>query len=458
MTRHVRSTSSGPWTPNAGAQEAFANDWQHRFVALEGGWGSGKTWVGARKLVLAHVINALDKRKQPTGIVSAVGAPTYRSARDFDLPELEAALRESNIGYQWIASDHALLLPDFSSSRKRSRILIRTADRPELITGWQAPIIWLDEPTRFRQRVDDPRHDPFLQFSGRLRHPSAKLTQMMLTYTHEGDRSIVCRFMRADPANRATYRLPTSENPHVAAFEAALRKQLTPELAKQYLEGYPTTLGSTRVFNTFAAARHIDSSLRWKRELPWHLSVDFNISPGMHALLGQHDKARDLYSAVYELHAPAMDVRTLAERLVKQLTQLAAGQCNKPTLHIFGDATGANRWAGTGESCYQVLVNALGELGWPCRLRVPRSNPPVTDRVNAMNLAMADMAGRSHWVCHPRCVRLIDDLQQLRRDAHGRVDKSDPTRGHASDAESYRVWYLRPLVRPKSDAMLRVGA
>jgi hypothetical protein len=33
------------WTPNYGGQADFAFDDAHRYAALAGGWGSGKTWI-----------------------------------------------------------------------------------------------------------------------------------------------------------------------------------------------------------------------------------------------------------------------------------------------------------------------------------------------------------------------------------------------------------------------------
>ena len=40
--------------PNPGGQEEFALDWTHFIVGLEGGWYSGKTFIGARKLITLH--------------------------------------------------------------------------------------------------------------------------------------------------------------------------------------------------------------------------------------------------------------------------------------------------------------------------------------------------------------------------------------------------------------------
>ena len=48
------------FVPNAGAQYEFMRDFEHRFCALAGGWGIGKSWAGSRKSIMLHVHNAFD--------------------------------------------------------------------------------------------------------------------------------------------------------------------------------------------------------------------------------------------------------------------------------------------------------------------------------------------------------------------------------------------------------------
>ena len=60
-----------------------------------------------------------------------------------------------------------------------------------------------------------------------------------------------------------------------------------------------------------------------------------------------------------------------------------------------------------------------------------------------MNVTMLDLAGDIHWKCHSRCERLIEDMHRLRRDESGEIDTRNPRLGHASDAEGYRVAFLR---------------
>ena len=79
------------------------------------------------------------------------------------------------------------------------------------------------------------------------------------------------------------------------------------------------------------------------------------------------------------------------------------------------------------------------------RIRVPKANPFVTDRLMAFNVALYSMDSRVHWKCRSSCARLLTDLEELRRADDGGLDKSEDTLSHSSDAEGYRIEYLRPV-------------
>jgi hypothetical protein len=166
----------------------------------------------------------------------------------------------------------------------------------------------------------------------------------------------------------------------------------------------------------------------------------------MHAILGQHLADRDLLTSVYEIHAPRMSVK----ELVPELAILLRAEPTTMPLQIFGDASGNSAWAGGGESCYDVLGEHLRAANLPFQLRVPRSNPAVADRVNAVNCALQDATGRVRYKVHPRCEQLITDFRQMRWLPDGSPDKRDRRRSHASDADGYRVHYLMPIRRSQT--------
>jgi hypothetical protein len=440
-------------SPNAGGQAAFMEDYKHRYCALAGGWFAGKTWAGARKLLDLHLSNAFDAKDRPTFVKSAVIAPTYQLANDFDIPELRRAMTEMNLSFDFIADPkrYCFVLPELGTRAEPSEILIRSADAPERITGWTVGALWGDEAARWKCDAANPLADPFMQADARLRDPRASFLQFLLTFTHEGDDTRVYRdFEREPKPDHCLYRSGTFENPHAQQFGEVQRQQLSADLAAQYLDGRAISTAGQRMYGSFDEPRNLDASLESSRDHPLQLAVDFNIEPGMHAILGQHLSDRDLVTSLAEIHEPRMNVKRMVTALSELLNRDFPDRRADAPLQIFGDASGGSAWAGGGESCYDVLYEHLRAAGIAFQMRVPRSNPPVADRVNAVNCALCDATGRVRYKIHPRCVRLIADYRSMRWATDGSPDKRDRQRSHASDADGYRVHYLLPIRRTQT--------
>lgn len=185
---------------------------------------------------------------------------------------------------------------------------------------------------------------------------------------------------------------------------------------------------------------NIDNTVAFRPDLPLHLSVDFNIAPGMHVMLGQFDPIADQAWTIDEIHASRMSVEGACAELPRRLSALDA----RPTkIEVFGDPAGSSKWAGTGQSQYDILAKGLQPLGIETAFRVANSHPPVVDRVNTFNYTLKDIDTTVRYRVHPRCERLIRDLAAVQLDAKGGIDKSDPDLTHASDGEGYRIHELR---------------
>jgi len=438
------ATSDASPKPYDGGQADFAADWSNRFIALEGGWMSGKTWVGARKLITLHLFNAFDAHGRATFVPSVAVAPTFANARDYVCPNITDALDEIGCNWSWSPSTQEYTLHDLGTLRRPSKIMIRSAEKPERITGWEVGAAWGDEPSRWSSLRPDvePTRDPLLQLTGRIRHPAAKLVQGMFTYTNEGDTTSVYDMFHSHRPGHALYRALTRDNPAAADFYAAQRALLSPELIRQYLDGDAVPMRGQALYPPYDEAVHVRDDIKLASERPLQMMFDFNISPGMHALLGQYDQATDTLIVTEEFHGPRVDVITLLGMFEQWVS--THGGFVWPELEVFGDATGKSAWAGTGETCYSIIQQKLEVMGIPYRFRVPRANPPVVDRLNAFCVAMRDVVGKSHWYCTSRCKRLIGDLEKMRRGPDGKIDKREHDRSHASDAEGYRIHYLRP--------------
>jgi hypothetical protein len=194
----------------------------------------------------------------------------------------------------------------------------------------------------------------------------------MFTYTNEGDSTRVYREFHSGRPDHALYRASTRENPAVREFYERQSEMLSEQLRKQYLEGEAISLRGARVYPVFDEDPHVDESLSLTDVLPLHVAVDFNIAPGMHAEIGQYRPDRDLFTVVHEIHEPSLDVRGLSQKLQLLIREL--GGFKFPQLHVFGDASGSARWAGT-----VVLSDSrCGAGDDECSLSFPRTKdePP----------------------------------------------------------------------------------
>jgi len=433
--------------PNVGGQQAFMEDYDHRYCALAGGWYAGKTWAGARKMANIHAHNAVDDNDDATYVNSLMVAQDYQIARAQNIPEIEAAFQEMGIDCEFVADPkkHWFVIPEFGTKARPSLVYVRSAEAPEKINSFSVGQAWGDEVARWMVSLDNPRRDPMLQVKGRIRGTNVRIMQFNMTFTHEGDDTAVYRDFEEKPKpEHVLYRAGTFENPAGVEFAKDIAGQLTAELGEQYIQGKAASFRGGKVYGAFVYDDNVQPDLILDKSLPLHLSMDFNISPGMHGIVGQHFPGQDIATAVHELHAKGMSALQMLNAFKVLIATLGGWQW--PELLVYGDASGSGRFEATGESAWQV-VTAWFKANLPevkARFMIASSNPLVCDRVNSMNCALKSMAGKVRYKIHPRCERLIDDMKLLKWDGN-EIGKQDRKLSHASDADGYRIYWLMPI-------------
>lgn len=207
----------------------------------------------------------------------------------------------------------------------------------------------------------------------------------------------------------------------------------------------PKGFGDSRIYSKFSDVRNVDPDVELRSGLPLHLSMDFNVRPGMHAEIGQHWTADDTIVAVHELHEGGMDVRKCMIAF-ESWWNTNNGRKRFPEIHVFGDSSGNARTLTTSESCYDLVKQKLNQMGVAYRIRVPAQAPGVRNSIDDFNEALCDVNDQVHYLIHPRCEKLITDLKKVQPDKAGYPDKDvDPDLTHASDAERYRVTRIRRI-------------
>jgi hypothetical protein len=208
----------------------------------------------------------------------------------------------------------------------------------------------------------------------------------------------------------------------------------------------PQGVGSGRAYANYIPAVHEDKGVGLRKDLPLQLSFDFNVNPGVHCIVGQYDQRADLFTAVHEVYGPRQKTRGTMHALKKLIQSLGGWQW--PEIQVFGDRNGNSEHTTTDSTDYHIIGEELAGCGRPVRMRVQTKNPPIKRRMISFNEALRDGRGDVHYRVNPlTCPRLCRDLRNVKEDEDGLIDKSNPDLTHPSDAEGYRITYLRPAVQ-----------
>ena len=117
---------------------------------------------------------------------------------------------------------------------------------------------------------------------------------------------------------------------------------------------------------------------------------------------------------------------------------------------VYGDAAGSSRSTKAAVSDYR-LIDEVFRPAFGTRFLgadVPKANPPIVDRINAVNRELRE----DRVVIHPQCKRLLDDLARVAwKDGSRVIDKTgDRNLTHASDAIGYWIHREAPVRGPRT--------
>tara|TARA_R100000655_G_scaffold35282_2_gene68659 strand:+ start:510 stop:1721 length:1212 start_codon:yes stop_codon:yes gene_type:complete len=244
-------------------------------------------------------------------------------------------------------------------------------------------------------------------------------------YNHFHD--IFLRGQGGNP-NWKSWQFKTIEHGYVDAEEIALAKEnMDARTFSQEFEATFETVQNRAAYN-FDRNIHLKSDAESSPKV--YVGMDFNV---------------DWMTAVKVYEYTNQTIHYADEiRLTNSNTEEMAREIKKrwPEVNtIFPDSAGSAR-STTGKSDHQILR----DFGF--RIIARKANPPVKDRLNALNRKLKDANGKISMTVDPKCLYLIKDLEQCQRDKSGTLDKrSDDSLSHALDACSYLIAYKWPIVK-----------
>jgi len=339
-------------------------------------------------------------------------------------------------------------------------VYVTGLDRPERIEG--NPIDWVgvDEIGNCRPSAWPEHIRPALSERG----GQAWLFGVPEGRNHYWDMAQQAQIGQAEtPDTWAFFTWPSADILDAREIELAKSELDDLTFRQEYMADFVTFAG--RCYYAFDRQTHATECLMYDPSRPLCLCFDFNVSPGVCAVVqdltytGDNAKVARTFTAVVDEVWIRRDsntrkvCRAIAERYG---THPAEVRC-------YGDSTGGAK--GTAKlqgSDWDIIRDCLGPV-FRGRLtfRVPPSNPSERSRLNAMNSRLLSTDGTVHLLVDPRCVHVVQDFEglALKADGSGEIDKRrDPALSHLSDAVGYHVWKEHPVGGPQAGMVWVDGA
>lgn len=406
----------------------------HKFRAFVAGFGSGKTWVGSAG-ICKHVW-------EWPRINSGYFAPTYPQIRDIFFPTIEEVAFDWGLKVKTKESDKEVEF--YAGGRYRSTTICRSMEKPQTIVGFKIGHALVDEldvlPVLKAQHA-------WRKIIARMRYNEHGLKNGVdVTTTPEGFKFVHQQFMkqlREKPHLQELYGLVQASTYDNEAnlpddYIDSLMESYPPQLIQAYLEGLFVNLTSGTVYHAYD--RKLNGCTdELKPAEPLHIGMDFNVGK-MSAIT--HVKRDGLPRAVDEI-TKGYDTPDMIQKIKERYWRFDGNTYQKTCeITIYPDASGDSRKSVNASTTDIALLKQAG-----FKVKAPEANPPVKDRVNAMNAMFLNAAGeRRYLVNEDRCPTYADCLEQQVWAENGEPDKSQGA-DHANDAGGYFIHNQFPIVR-----------
>lgn len=407
----------------------------HKFRAFVAGFGSGKTWVGSSALCR----HFCEWPKVNAGYF----APTYPQIRDIFYPTIEEVAFDWGLRVRTKENDKEVEF--YSGRRYRGTTICRSMEKPQTIVGFKIGHALVDEldvlPVLKAQHA-------WRKIIARMRYNLPGLKNGVdVTTTPEGFKFVYQQFvkqLRDKPDLCERYGLVQASTYDNEAnlpddYIDSLMGDYPEQLIAAYLEGQFVNLTAGSVYHSYS--RRLNGCLdAHATGEPLYIGMDFNVGK-MSAVT--HVKREGLPRAVDELmggyDTPDM-IRRIKERYWRHDGQDFVPTCE---IRVYPDASGASRKSVNATTTDIALLKQAGFA-----VIAPAANPPVKDRINAMNAMFCNARGeRRYLVNADKCPTYADCLEQQVWADNGEPDKTQGN-DHAPDAGGYFIHKEFPIVKP----------
>ena len=212
---------------------------------------------------------------------------------------------------------------------------------------------------------------------------------------------------------------------------------------QQSLGLWANRIVSDQFYKKFSLERNSVDNIKYREDLPLHVSFDFNVEPFSACLVFQADGDNAWQIDEICLENPNNSLPDTLKEFKRRYRNHING------LYIYGDCNGFNKDTATekGVDKYTIIHKELS-MFHP-KMRVPRSNPNVSGRGNFINDLFLGEIRDANFLVNRNCNRLMMDLINQREHKDGtklkqkvldrRTGKNIERYGHTSDAMDYFI-------------------
>ena len=403
-------------------QEEFVKDIDIRFLALVGGYGSGKTFSFCVKAIYLAWLNA--------GRVGCLLEPTNAMVADVIIPNMEEALERYGIPYDLKLSPYPTMYLHFEQGT--TKLLLRSAENYRKLAGLNLAFFGVDELDTITPKK--LARASWEMLKSRLRDKEAPYVQGYTTSTPEGFAFMYDFFVKeAQEAaeqgkklnDRRIIHASTRDNPYLdPAYLESQLSTLPSNFVDAYIDGLFVPLTTGVVYTEFnRVANHssvsLDDPVYDKSTI--YIGMDFNV-----------DKMSAVVHVTDNIGPIAVDEIIGLKNTNTMITAIKTKYPDR-TIFVYPDSSGQNRDTASTDTDLKLLKSA----GF--RVKVRKSNPRVNDRIRTMNQMFCDGDGnRKYRVNTNKCPLYTDALEQQVYNEQGKPDKTSDT-DHPNDAGGYYI-------------------
>ncbi len=408
-------------------QYIYLKELNTKFRAYVGGFGSGKTYVGAVDASLFAGANPSSRIKP---VVQGYFAPTYRDIMDTFWPTLDEAAVSLGFTTKTRKADKEIDL--YRGKVNYGTIICRSMDDPSGIVGFKTAQSLVDE-------IDIlPIHKATNAWNKIIARQRLVLPGVAngigVTTTPEGFKFVYNRFKKRRHNLYSMVQASTYENEQFLPkdYIESLRENYPDALIDAYLLGEFVNLTSGTVYRNYDRETNRSCEVVTGKE-PIFVGQDFNVANMASVIYVKRLSpvtAGIVWHAVDELSGlfdtPAT-ITALKERYPD----------NK--VYVYPDASGSGRKTSDASTSDLALFRQAGFA-----VRAKKANPMVKDRVLSANRAFEN---RLVMVNDDKCPDFAESLEQQAYSKSGEPDKTSG-HDHMNDAGTYLIAFEMPIKKP----------